>query len=79
MRVHLVPKGTMPALPALRKGDQGAKLQGGLCPRGMRTQWTNMAGQHKPMAKPAPRYAHTSAEWYRLEREFKQGRRAYDQ
>lgn len=31
-RVHTVPKGTMPALPPLRKGEVGRKLQGGLRP-----------------------------------------------
>lgn len=31
-RTHLVPKGTMPALPPLRKGEVGRKTQGGLPP-----------------------------------------------
>ena len=74
-RVHLVPKGTMPPMPELVKGDVDRKLPGGYCPRGMRTQWSNMAGQHRSNPKPK-QYA--SPMWYQIEREFKRGMRAAD-
>lgn len=43
-RVHLVPKGTMPALPPLRQGEVGRKLQGGLPPVPYRNACSKWAG-----------------------------------
>lgn len=77
MRVHQVAPGTMPAMPPKVQGTQGAKLPGGLCPRGMRNQWSNGAGQHTRVSKPKE-YRHASASWYAIERDLHTGRRAYD-
>ena len=43
-RVHQVPKGTMPALPPLRQGEVGRKLQGGLPPVPYRNACSKWAG-----------------------------------
>jgi hypothetical protein len=36
-RVHQVPKGTMPAMPPLRQGEVGRRVQGGLPPQPYRS------------------------------------------
>lgn len=70
-RTFLLPKGAHIApLPPLRTGDLDRKLPGGYCPRGMRTQWTNMAGQQR---RGSAHDVHTSPKWFELERRFKAG------
>ena len=84
-RVHVLPKGEHIApMPEPIKGEIGRKLPGGYCPRGMRTQWTNMAGAHKSTRRyvayeSSPqeyvrRYGTTST-GMRLEREMRLGLR----
>ena len=51
MRIHLVPRGTMPPLPPMIKGDKDKVLQGGLPPVPYRTIYTKVSGHHKSNQK----------------------------
>ncbi len=76
-RVHLLPKGDHIApMPEPIKGEIGRKLPGGFCPRGMRTQWSNLAGAHaRGRSKPD---AHATPKWREIDRELRAGKRTYE-
>lgn len=76
-RVHLLPKGVHIApMPEPRKGEIDRVLPGGYCPRGMRTQWSNLAGAHaRGKSKPD---RHATPEWRRIDRELRTGVRVYE-
>lgn len=77
-RTFQLPKGVHIApLPAPIYGTEGRRLPGGLCPRGMRNQWTNRAGDHLSKSKPKT-YTLASERWYAIERDLRAGRRVYD-
>ena len=59
------------------QGHIGRKLQGGDPPKQYRNSFSNIAGVHAAKSKPTT-YRHASPQWHKIEREFKQGLRAYD-
>jgi hypothetical protein len=59
------------------QGHIGRKLLGGLPPAKTRNSFSNIAGVHAAKSKPNT-YRHASPQWHKIEREFKQGLRAYD-
>jgi hypothetical protein len=74
-RVHFINKiAPMPPLATIE--GSGRRLQGGLPPGEIRNAFSNIAGVHS--AKANKRTPTTSPTWFRMEREFRLGLRAYD-